>query len=122
MKFTTHLTTLVFLLASAHAFGSTGSECKAKLKTARQSLVDFTDGKGDESKVNSTADDVEACYKAVLGVKDVASLNSTWTTFKDIRNNKIIPAIKANKKDEAKALAGQNKVNYEKMMNILGAD
>lgn len=118
---------IVFVCVSLSAqigFASTARECIKKIDQARVSLLEFKDGKGSEATVNETAQEATRCLDALDAGSKVAKKDEAvkaWKEFRAIREEKLIPAIKAGKKEEAGKLATDNKVNLDKTKNALNA-
>ena len=109
---------------SLPAMGSTAAECLKKVDLARTSLLGFKENKGSEATVHETAKDVTDCLAAVDAKGKTAKKEeaiAAWKTFRSIREDKLVPAIKAGNKAEADKLASDNKANLDKTKNALNA-
>ena len=119
---------LAFFFASSFivspVFSATAAECLKKVDAARTSLLAFKDSKVKEDEVHQTAKDVSTCLESL----DAKGKNqkkedavSAWKAFRAVREERLVPAIKAGNKVEADKLATDNKANLDKTKNALNA-
>jgi len=133
-KFATVFATLSLLAASALA-SPADSALQALLK-ARGSLVSLLDTSDRatqsslQAEIVKASKEVDDSIKAALSDKAAPKEQTSkykefkelWEAFKKTRDGEIVPAIKAGKVDEAKALAkGIQAERFGKLKELLGA-
>ena len=73
------------------------AECIEKADAARNALLLYKDGKGDEATVNQTAQSTSTCIDGIDAKEKIQSKKDAvvaWKTFRSIREGKIIPDVK----------------------------
>jgi hypothetical protein len=127
------LSLLLVTFAAADAFACPHYETKILLMRARENLVTMLDAdaaKHDElqAEITKASAGIDATLAGALAdatlppatAKLFGDLKSVWEEFKKTRDGEIIPALRAGKKDEAKALAtGVQAERYKKMNDLL---
>ncbi|HEY6878880.1 MAG TPA: MCP four helix bundle domain-containing protein [Polyangiales bacterium] len=139
MRTSIRLSSLVIaciLLLASSALASPADDTLKSLLAARQSLVtmlDTTDGAAQsklQGEIAQHTKSVDAAVAAALADKatsaDAAAkfkeFKSIWDAFKKTRDGEIVPAIRAGKVDQAKALAkGVQAERLAKMKDLLAA-
>lgn len=126
---------LAALLVSQVAAAGHADTIQAALMDARSNLVSMIDATdkaaqdGFYAKITKASKDVDAALEAAL--KDAATtadqaakykdFKATWEAFKGTRENEIVPAVRAGKTADAKALAGGVQAErMKKMKGLLG--
>ncbi len=120
---------MLALLAAPWAHAEDFKDLRAKMTTARESLVtmatDKTKRGADHQKVvKDTADAASAMLgrlKAPAGKEaQFKELTDTWGAFKKTREAELVPMILAGKEDDALKLAGGvQKERFNKCMGLL---
>jgi hypothetical protein len=124
------------LLVSQVALAGHADTIQAALTDARSNLVSMIDTAdkaaqdGFHVKVAKASKDVDAGIEAAL--KDPATtadqagkykeFKATWEAFKNTRENEIVPAVRAGKTADAKAVAGGIQAERMKKMKGLLSD
>lgn len=134
-RFSSIVIACILLLASS-AFASPADDALKSLLAARQSLVtmlDTTDGAAQsklESEIAQHSKAVDATVAAALADKKTSAdaaakfkeFKSVWDAFKKTRDSELVPALRAGKVDQAKALAkGVQAERLAKMKEVLAA-
>lgn len=126
---------LATLFVSQVALAGHADTIQAALMEARSNLVSMVDATdkaaqdGFYGKITKASKDVDAALGAAL--KDAATtadqaakykdFQATWEAFKNTRENEIVPAVRAGKTADAKALAGGIQAErMKKMKGLLG--
>lgn len=128
------ITLAVVSFASAQAPACPHYDAKVLLTKARESLVTLIDAEATafaslEAEIAKASSGVDAAL--ALAIADSSNsearitlykeLKTIWEDFKKTRDTEIVPAVKAGRKDQAKALAtGIQAERYKKMNEILG--
>lgn len=130
------LVALLLTLSASTSLASPADDAKAALAKARESLLAMLDAT-EPAKLDALQAEIASASKAVDGavtgaLADKATaadkavtykeLKKTWEEFKKTRDKEIIPAIRAGKKDDAKALAkGVQAERFKKMGELLAS-
>jgi Four helix bundle sensory module for signal transduction len=127
------LSLALITLASMQALACPHYEAKIFLTKAREALVTMIDA--DASKFDSLQADIDKATASVDEAlasalsdktlsadkaKTFSDIKVVWEEFKTTRDTQIIPAVRAGKKDEAKAIAtGVQAERFKKMNELL---
>jgi hypothetical protein len=127
---------VAFSLFAASALASPADSALSSLLKARESLVTLlatTDKAAQnalQSEIGKASKEVDGSLKAAISDKTVSAEQASkykafkeiWEAFKKTRDSEIIPAIKAGKVEDAKALAkGVQAERFAKMKELLAA-
>jgi len=126
------LSLLIVTFASAQALACPPDVAKAALAKARAGVVTMLDAEASQfealqAQITSASEIVDAALITALAdemntadqLKVYNEVKSTWEDFKKTRDAELIPALKAGKKAEAKALATSVQAERFKKLNTL---
>lgn len=121
------------LQVSVAAAASPADTIKGALTTAREKLLAMLEAPDVaamdklQAEIAKATKSVDAGLTAALADKAAPAdkyneLKATWEQFKKTRDSELIPALRAGKKDEAKAIAkGVQAERFAKMQSLLTA-